>query len=85
MSEEKERLRRLWDEKREAQYRCKEGDIPKAAAEMIIAKADAEIKKIMEAGGSISEDQKNAAPFPSVVVVFSPETLKEEERNADGI
>ena len=52
MSEEKERLRRLWDEKREAQYRCKEGDIPKAAAEMIIAKADAEIKKIMEAGGN---------------------------------
>ena len=34
------------DEIGEAMYRCKEGDIPKAAVEMIIEKCNREIEKI---------------------------------------
>lgn len=46
MSEKDERIERLTDEIGEAMYRCKEGDIPKAAAEMIIEKCNREIEKI---------------------------------------
>ena len=46
MSEKDERIERLTDEIGEAMYRCKEGVIPKAAAEMIIEKCNREIKKI---------------------------------------
>ena len=54
MAGENEQIQRLTDEIAEAMYRCKEGDIPKVAAEIIIERCKREIQRI-------EEDELNAA------------------------